>query len=69
MMSLACYLLLAICYSLSDTCYLKLATFCKNSIPFAPVVRRALVILRVLRIINDNNNEKKTKSYSTQSDG
>ena len=44
-MSVICYLLLAICYSLSNTCYLKLATSCKNLIPFAPVVRLALVYL------------------------
>ena len=44
MLPVTCYLLLAICYSLSDTCYLKLATSCKNLIPFAPVVRLALVI-------------------------
>ena len=43
-MSVTCYLFLAICYSLSDTCYLKLATSCKNLIPFAPVVRLALVL-------------------------
>ena len=54
-MSVTCYLLLAICYSLSDTCYLKLATSCKNLIPFAPVVRLALVIseacLQSLRLL------------------
>ena len=43
MMSVTCYRLLAICYSLYDTCYLKLASSCKNLIPFAPVVRLALV--------------------------
>ena len=47
-MGFTCYLLLAICYSLSDTCYLKLATSCKNLIPFAPVVRLALVIMSEL---------------------
>ena len=35
--------LLAICYLLSYACYLKLATSCKYLIPFAPVVRLALV--------------------------
>ena len=44
-MSLTCYLLLAIWYSISDTCYLKLASSCKNLIPFAPVVRPALVLM------------------------
>ena len=48
-MSVTCYLFLAICYSLSDTCYLKLATSCKNLIPFAPVVRLALVLSNILR--------------------
>ena len=43
MMSVTCYLILAIYYLLSDTCYLKLAPSCKNLIPFAPVVRLALV--------------------------
>ena len=43
MMSVTCYLLLAICYLLSDTCYLKLVTSCKNLIPFAPVVWLGLV--------------------------
>ena len=41
-MSVTCYLSLTICYKLSDTCYLKLATSCENLIPFAPVVRLAL---------------------------
>ena len=43
MMSVTCYLLFTICYSLSDNCYLKLAASCKNLFPFAPVVRLALV--------------------------
>ena len=47
MMSVTCYLLLTICYTLSDTCYLKLATSCKNLIPFAPVVRLALVLVKI----------------------
>ena len=56
MMSVTCYLLLAICYSLSDTCYLKLASSYKNLIPFAPVVRLALVLfgLRPLLIVNQS---------------
>ena len=33
------YLLLAICYLLSYTFYVKLAFTCKNVFPFAPVVR------------------------------
>ena len=54
-MSVTCYLL-SICYSLSDTCYLKLATSCKNLFPFAPVVRLALVLfgLRPLFIVNQS---------------
>ena len=43
MMSVTFYLLLGICYSLYDTCNLKPATSCKILIPFAPVVRLALV--------------------------
>ena len=35
----SCYLLLAICYFISDNFYLKLAITCKNLFPFAPVVR------------------------------
>ena len=42
---MSCYLILAIYYLLSDTCYLKLATSYENLIPFAPVVRLALVFL------------------------
>ena len=43
-------MLLAICYLLSDTSYLKLATSYKNLIPFAPVVRLALVFSHVIVI-------------------
>ena len=49
MMSVTCYLF-TICYLLSDNCYLKLATSCKNLFPFAPVVRLALVVLRISRL-------------------
>ena len=34
MNSVTCYILLTICYTLSDTCYPKLATSCKNLFPF-----------------------------------
>ena len=34
-----CYLLLSICYLLSESFYLKIAITCKNLFPFAPVVR------------------------------
>ena len=44
MIFVTCYVLLSICYSLSDICYLKLGTSCKNLIYFAPVVWLALVI-------------------------
>ena len=51
-MSVTCYLLFTICYSLSDICYLKLATSCKNLFPFTPVVRLALVFFWTIYCVN-----------------
>ena len=68
-MSVTCYLLLAICYLLSDTCYLKIATSCENLIPFASVVRLALVLLTKKlfgQLTTTQNNFKSTLFFWTK---
>ena len=69
-MSVTCYLLLTNCYTLSDTCYLKLATSCKNLFPFAPVVPLALVFVKAFetfttkKFANKNYGKKNSFLYT-----
>ena len=52
------YLLLAICYMLSESFYLKLATACKNL--FISLVAVRLVIFKTLRLKYEKREKPKT---------